>query len=669
MANLLLEIFSEEIPARMQLKAGEDLKTLFSEKLKAQGLRYSSIETFVGPRRLGAHIEGLDEKTEAVSESRRGPKIGAPEPAINGFLKSVGLTLDQCTQENGYWVAELKQESRQTAGIIPDIINQILAQFSWPKSMRWHGSSQTWVRPIRSLICIFGGKTLVNAVPSLGLITGNKSRGHRFLSSGEITVSDFDDYKTKLGDASVILNHHVRQSVIQAQLNVLAKEKGLTVVSDLALLEEVSGLVEYPMAMLGKIDQEFMGIPAEVLSTSMRVHQRYFTLHDSKGNMAPYFGVIANMKPTPEMLKGYERVLRARLSDAKFFFEQDLKIPLQDLLPKLNEIVFQAQLGTLAQKVDRLQNVMKTQEGKRAARLCKADLLTQMVGEFPELQGVMGKIYALKQNEGADVALAMHEHYQPLGPNDSCPTNQLSVELGLADKMDTLVGFLGNGMEPTGSKDPFALRRAALGVIRLIIENNLKNYNLSENIQKSIESYKKQRILLSNPNALETVIDFIITRLTVYLKGQGIEHDCVQAVLMDTDDIWSLSQRGKAIAGFLKTSDGIALKSAFRRAHGIVKKSEKNKLYLRGEFLLEPAEIKLHDALNTVAQTYDTYLRKDDYVGLMGQLATLRQPVDNFFDTVTVNCDDEKIRNNRLALLQLMLDKIQAIGDFTKLEG
>lgn len=686
MAEFLLEFFSEEIPARMQRRAMDDLKRLLEQEFKNYGLSPDSIESFVTPRRLTAVVRGLVEVTPGKSEERRGPRLEAPDAALQGFFKAASVTREQCEQRDGYWYAKQEVPAQQTVDIIPDIVRTIIAAFPWAKSMRWPQATQTWIRPLRSILCVFAGKSLEFQVDSVGLVTGNQTAGHRFLAPELSTINSFEDYKTKLEKAFVILDHSERQVLILKSLQEQASVQGLILQEDEGLLEEVAGLSEYPVCRLGKIDLDFMGLPKEVLSTAMRVHQKYFTLLNKDGTLAPFFGVVTNILPSDggtEMIRGYERVLRARLSDAVFFYKEDQKIPLEDLTSKLAGIIFQARLGTVGQKIERLQEVMNSASGKKAAALCKADLMTNMVGEFPELQGIMGEIYARIQGIDPVIAQAIREHYQPQGPLDRCPSNALSIELAMADKIDTLVGFFGIGEEPTGSKDPYALRRAALGIIRLIRENALKDFRFNNLLEKSLKTYQTQGVQFKESTTTDRVFDFILDRLKVALRAEGLRHDCVSAVVDGSQkslnpaikyNLWSLAERSKALHDFLETSDGHALQSAFRRANGILMTEQKkdNKSYtgihLSSKLLLEPQELTLFSAVENISKEAEPLLEKHDYASLMVNLSQLRSHVDAFFD-LKVNDDNPEVRLNRLELLGLLVNQTSIIADFSKIEG
>jgi glycyl-tRNA synthetase beta chain len=676
MNELLLEFYSEEIPARMQLKAQQQAQELTVELLNSFGAVYEQVTSFVACQRLTICVQELEPLTQATNDSRRGPRIGAPEAALAGFAKITGCNQDQWQQKDGYWYAEILQVGQNISQLLPKLVTSFLDQFSWPKSMRWYNPqtkdfTRTWIRPIRSILCIYNGEPIKFKVEGLDIESSNQTYGHRFLAPNPITVKNFTDYRQQLEKALVILDHQERQKLIQESLNKQAAQLGLTVQWDQNLLEEVAGLVDYPFAHLGQIESEFMHLPAQVLSTSMRVHQKYFSL--LKGNqLAPYFGVISNVNPVnnESMMSGYERVLRARLSDAAFFFEVDTRASLETLVPKLDHIIFHAKLGNLGQKVKRLQNLITTEKGKRAALLCKADLLTNMVGEFPELQGTMGEIYALLKGEPAEVALALKEHYQPAGASDDCPTSLLSVELALADKIDSLVGFIGVGIKPTGSKDPFGLRRATLGIIRLLANHTNPDFNLLSLIERSVKTYQEQQFSLSS-NTKQEVIQFINDRLVVYLQSQSLS--CVPSVLATSKDaevynIRSLAERSFALENFLTTSAGTSLKATYRRAAGILDKTS-TPFEINPDLLTEIAEKDLYKHIQVLSKNYHSLLSNHEYQPLMEHLAQLRTPIDAFFDTVMVNCDDEKLKNNRFALLQLFIHSVNQIADFSQLQG
>lgn len=676
MAELLIEFFSEEIPARMQLKAAEDLKSHMNAALTGLALEFSDLETYVTPRRLVCVVNDLTTQTKESREERRGPRVGSPEAAMAGFLKAAGVTQDQCVQKGDYWYATIIQKSRQAESLIPELVRGLIRGFSWAKSMRWPGATLSWVRPVRSILCLLGGKPIIFEVPEFGLTTSNKTCGHRFLAAQELEIHSFADYREKLARAYVVLDHAERQQRIEAGLKELAEQNNCVLEPDKGLLVEVAGLTEYPQPMMGTINAEFMRLPKPVLSTSMRVHQKYFTFVDASGNIAPYFGFAANTVPTDggkDMLRGYERVLRARLSDAAFFYDQDCGIALETLVPKLDKIIFHAKLGTLGQRIQRFNALVDSPEAKRAALLCKADLVSFMVGEFPELQGIMGAVYARAQGESQGISQAIETHYQPVGANDSCPGNPVAIELALADKIDVLVGFFGIGEAPTGSKDPFALRRAALGIIRIIRENNLKEYNLRAKLEAAQMLYQGQGVIFIKDFQIDQVVEFIIERLSHALRSEGIRHDCIAAVIeadqMD-ENICSLADRASSLNQFLESESGVSLQAAFRRAQGILTKSD---IDLSGHELIagkltELAEKNLLSHLERLSSQAPVLLQSGKYLDLMQLLSGLRPVVDDFF-TLKINDDEESTRLNRFALLQQLVNQTLKVADFSKLEG
>lgn len=675
MSEFLLEFFSEEIPARMQLKAAADLKKLMEAALIKEGLSFSDIKTFVTPRRLTCVVDGLAMQTVESVEERRGPRIDAPMAAMAGFLKSAGISQDKCLKKDGYWYATIVQPVQQAETLIPGIVRGIIRDFSWPKSMRWPEATLAWVRPVRSILCLLNGHVNIFEIPEFGLTSSDKTYGHRFLAPEELTITSFADYQERLAKAYVVLDHQERQGLIITGLTALAKEKGCQLESDLALLAEVAGLTEYPQPLLGAINPAFMRLPKSVLSTSMRVHQKYFTFTDKEGNIAPYFGLVANTIPTDggkEMMRGYERVLRARLSDAAFFYDQDCGIALETLVPKLNKIIFHAKLGTLGQRVERFIAVATSIETKRAAVLCKADLVSSMVGEFPELQGEMGGIYARTQGECENVSQAIQEHYQPVGISDTCPTNKVAIELALIDKVDALVGFFGIGETPTGSKDPFALRRAALGIIRIIRENNLKDYHLREVLTQVADLYQQQEVKFIKGFHIDQVVNFIVERLAYMLRAAGVRHDCISAVLeADQDEnICSLADRALSLMHFMESNAGASLQAAFRRAQGILAKSniDLSSHQLDIENLSDVMEKNLFTQLKQLSVQTPALLKSGNYLELMQILSDLRPTVDDFF-TLKINADNEIDRLNRFVLLQRLIDQTRQIADFSKLEG
>jgi glycyl-tRNA synthetase beta chain len=691
MAELLLELLTEEIPARMQARAAEELKRHASEWLQAHRLAFTSLAAFVTPRRLTLVIEGLPETQPETTEERRGPRVGAPSNAVEGFLKSVGLkSIEECEQRDTgkgvFYFAVIRRPGWPTKQVLPDLIRATVDSMEWPKSMRFPAARFRWVRPLVSAICLFDGAVLpvdLDAVP-----VGNTTRGHRFLSSGTLTVTSVADYRRKLREAYVILTREDRSQAVSLALYEKAAEAQLTLKDDPGLLDEVTGLVEWPVVLMGAIDPAFLDLPPEVLTTSMRTHQKYFACLDRQGKLAPRFLVVANMLAEDggtAIVAGNERVLRARLSDARFFWEQDRKIPLAARMPKLAERIFHAKLGSVLDKTRRVERLAEAlvpfiggaDKAKvlRAAELAKADLSSGMVGEFPELQGVMGRYYALHEGEATEVAAAIAEHYSPLGPNDRCPSAPTSVAVALADKIDSLVGFFSIEEKPTGSKDPFALRRAALGVIRLILENQLR-LPLTRVFRQAfiIGGQGAKGAPGTDPTA--DLLAFFADRLKVHLREQGVRHDLVAAIfaLGGEDDLVRLLARVAALDAFLKTDDGANLLVAYRRAANIVRIEEKKDgVTYPGEpdpkLLQEPAEATLAAELDRAAAASTEALAREAFASATAVLAGLRGPVDEFFARVTVNCENRQLRANRLRLLAQIRDTLNRVADFSQIEG
>jgi glycyl-tRNA synthetase beta chain len=698
MSELLLELFSEEIPARMQARATEDLQRLMSDKLHEAGLHFTLIRTYVTPRRLTLVVEELPAAQPDVREERKGPRVGSPQPAIDGFLKSAGLkSLKDCeerdTGKGVFYFAVVEKKGRRTAEVLPGIIVECIQQMPWPKSMRFADLTQRWVRPLHYVLAVFDGAVLEGSVPMGGgakLAFTSRTRGHRFLSPAEISVANSSDYIVKLKAAKVIPDPTERRNLILAQCRDRALKEGLTVKSDEGLLDEVTGLVEWPVVLMGKIDQQYMSLPPEVLTTSMRTHQKYFALQDKGAKLAARFLVVANMDTHDkgaQIVAGNERVLRARLSDAMFFWEQDQKVRLADRLPALKEIIFHAKLGTLGQKVARIESLARhiaglipgcnADQAAQAARLAKADLTTGMVGEFPELQGIMGRYYAANEGHAPGIADAVADHYRPLGPNDLCPSAPVSVAVALADKIDSLVGFFANDEKPTGSKDPFALRRAALGAIRLILENGLR-LKLRDVFGFAYNGFHDQGGFEQNQPkvVIAQLLDFFADRLKVALKEQGVRHDLIAAVfaLGDEDDLVRLMARVKALQDLVESDAGANLLAAYRRASNIVR-IEERKDAASYDGAADPAkftqeeEKKLFQALDRESQVARTRITGEEFVAAMGALANLRAPIDAFFDRVTVNDPDPALRSNRLRLLSTIRATLNAVADFSKIEA
>lgn len=698
MAELLLELFSEEIPARMQARAADDLKRLVTDKLKERGLAFTEARVYVTPRRLALVVDGLPLAQPDVKEEKKGPRVGSPQQALDGFLKSAGLSsLDQCEQRDTgkgvFYFAVIEKKGEKTANVLPRLITESIQDLPWPKSMRWASFDQRWVRPLHSIVALFDGKVVPGNLPIGGdktIAFGNVTRGHRFLSQGAIEVSSFHNYAEQLRRNHVILDQVERRSLIQRQCEAEAAKEGLSVKPDDALLDEVTGLVEWPVALIGRIDEHFMDVPAEVLTTSMRVNQKYFALLDKSGKLTPRFLVVANMQAKDSgkaIIAGNERVLRARLSDAQFFWQQDQKIKLAERAVGLSGIIFHAKLGTLAQKVDRIRALATELSSKipgaetelvtQAVDLAKADLLSGMVGEFPELQGIMGRYYARLEGLPEPVANAIADHYRPLGPNDDCPTSPVSVAVALGDKIDSLVGFFAIDEKPTGSKDPFGLRRAALGIIRLVLENGLR-LSLRQVFGVAFDAYAGQ--LKSGQGNREAVtadlMEFFADRLKVALREKGIRHDLISAVfaLGDEDDLVRLLARVDALKNFVEGEDGANLLTAYKRAANILRIEEKkdSTRYDGGvdiAALKQTEELALQNALGHSIDKARRSLEAENYSEAMFALASLRSPVDAFFDHVTVNADDKALRANRLRLLSAIRSTLNAVADFSKIEG
>ncbi len=699
MAELVLELFSEEIPARMQARGAAGLARLVGEQLAAAGLSFDPPVAYVTPRRLALVVDGLPDRQPDVREEKRGPRIDAPEKAIQGFLRANGVTRDQCEQRKAgkgtFWFAVLERAGRPTTEVLPDRLAAAVAALTWPKSMRWGAGHDRWVRTLERGLCVFDGAPLAFDLPG-GVPVGAVTTGHRFLDPGPIEVTSFAQYHEALRTAHVVLDPAERRQIIADGAAALAAAEGLSVKEDKGLLEEVAGLVEWPVPLMGRIDEAFMDVPAEVLTTAMRTHQKYFSVLAPDGTLAPRFVVVANTE-APDggagIVAGNERVLRARLSDAKFFWDQDRKSSLASRVDALQPMVFHAGLGSLVHKVARIEALAgeiaaflpgaDAELARSAARLAKADLTTEMVYEFPELQGTMGGHYARHDGWGEAVALAVAEHYAPQGPGDDCPRAPLSVALAMADKLDTLVGFFAVGERPTGSGDPYALRRAALGIIRLVIENGIR-LSLREVIRKAywgynetVPDFEAQRDGGHRPKILEAaLLGFFADRLKVHLRAQGVRHDLIAAVfeLGGEDDLVRLLARVAALERFLSAEDGANLLIAHKRASNIVAIEEKKDgAALAGPsdaaLLAEPEEAALHGALEEARRKAAPLVAAERFDDAMTVLADLRGPVDAFFDCVTVNSKDAGLRANRLRLLSEIRETMGAVADFSQIEG
>ena len=718
MPDLLLELFSEEVPARMQRRAAEDLRRLVTDALVEAGLVYEGAKAFATPRRLALTVHGLPARSPDRREEKKGPRVGAPEKAIEGFLKSAGLTsIDQAkVQEDtrgDFYVAVVEQPGRPASEVIAEIVPRIVRAFPWPKAMRWGPQSAkpgslTWVRPLQSILCVFGPETEDTEIVPFeidGIRSGNVTFGHRFMAPREIVVRRFEDYAAKLEKAKVVLDADRRKEIILADARNAALAANLELIEDEALLEEVAGLVEWPVVLMGSFDERFLELPPEVVRATIRNNQKCFVLKRGE-TLAPNFALVANIEARDgggEIVAGNGRVIRARLSDARYFWETDLKPlsgyeaagkPLDQRLAKLKalNVVFHEKLGTQGERVERIARLAKEiaplvgadpAKAERAANLAKADLTTEMVGEFPELQGLMGKYYALAQGEDTSVAAAIEDHYKPLGPTDRVPTDPVAIAVALADKLDTLVGFWAIDEKPTGSKDPYALRRAALGVIRIVLENGLR-LSLNGQIRAAIKDFRPIMPLKGigtfgapdSTAARQDLLAFLADRLKVQLRDQGARHDLVDAVfaLGGQDDLLLIVRRVEALGKFLDTDDGKTLLAGVKRAANILRDEEKkaNESYdgpVEPKLLTEPEEKALFEAVGAADGKVRAAVDIEDFAGAMTALAALRAPVDAFFEKVRVNADDPAVRANRLRLLNRIREATLAVADFSKVGG
>lgn len=685
MTELLLELFSEEIPARMQVKAASDLERLVTAALKEAGIAYAASASYSTPRRLTLVLDGLPLSQPDKSEERRGPRVGAPEKALEGFLRGAGLSKDQLeereTPKGAFYYAVVETKGGQTADVLKDIIPAALSALPWPKPMKWNDRKARWVRPLHNILCLFDGAAL--PVQWEHLSSNAQTFGHRFMAPAALDVKSFDDYRSKLRNAYVMLDDAERREIIDKDARKLATDEGFSLITDAGLLAEVAGLVEWPEALIGAIDPKFMDVPQEALISAMRNHQKYFSLADKTGKMAPRFITVANLRAEDggkKITEGNERVLSARLSDAKFFWDLDRKNTLESRVAALEKVVFHARLGTVREKVSRIVDLARViapfvaganaDDCARAALLCKADLTTEMVGEFADLQGLMGRYYAQHDGEKAEVATAIQEHYSPLGPNDACPSDPVSVVVALADKIDTLVGFFAMDEKPTGSKDPYALRRAALGVIRLVLENDLRLP-----LTKVFEAADAAQII-DDKLVVADLLDFFGDRLKVHLKEQNVRHDYIAAVftLGGTSDLVRLMAQVNALSGFLDSEDGANLLVAYRRAANILRIEEKKDNISYNDapdraLFVEDVEIKLYERIEEVSELLASSLGADAFEAASQAAATLRKPVDAFFDNVIVNADEADVRSNRLRLLASIRNSLDQLADLSKVEG
>jgi len=744
MPELLLELFSEEIPARMQARAADDLRRMVTDRLAAEGLVYEGAKAFATPRRLALTVQGIPARQSDLKDERRGPRVGGPEAAIQGFLKATGLAslqeakIQRDPKKGDFYVALIEKPGRATFDVLADMLPVIIRTFPWPKSMRWGERSARpgalqWVRPLHSIVATFG---IENEEPDVvkfavdGIEAGRTTHGHRFMAPAPIEVRRFEDYQAKLDAAKVVLDPQARKDIIQADAKQLAFAQGFELVEDEALLDEVAGLVEWPVVAMGSFEKEFLSIPGEVIRATIRNNMKCFVVSDPKrGKLVNKFILTANIDASDggkAIIAGNERVIRARLSDAKFFYETDLKTRLEDRLPKFDNIVFHEKLGTQGERIERIERLAAeiaplvgadVEKTKRAAHLAKADLLTEVVGEFPELQGLMGKYYALAQGEDASVAAASEEHYKPQGPADRVPADPVSVAVALADKIDTLVGFWAIDEKPTGSKDPYALRRAALGVIRIILDNNLRiklsgllvspvmrvldkhvlltdteqHSTMRSQLWQAAASHEAVLAILSklldygvNPKWLVEeklrkpiveLLSFFADRLKVQLREQGARHDLVDAVfaLEGQDDLLMVVRRVDALGKFLDTDDGKNLLAGTKRAANILRIEEKKdgRTYdgaPDAALYSLPEEKTLATAIDQVKAEASAAVAKEDFASAMSAMAKLRPAVDAFFDKVKVNDDDAKVRENRLKLLNEIRAATRAVADFSRIQ-
>lgn len=696
MPDLLIELFSEEIPARMQARAAMDLKARVTDGLVEAGLTYSGAAAFHTPRRLCLALEGLLAESPTLREERKGPRTDAPEKAIEGFLRGAGVAREDLSvrddKKGQVYFALIEKPGRPAAEIVAEVLESVIRNFPWPKSMRWGENSLKWVRPLHSILCILTSESGTDVVPVDidGLKAGATTAGHRFMSPAQFSVTDFEDYAAKLKRAHVVLDAEERADHIWQEATNQAFASGLEVVEDRGLLAEVAGLVEWPVVLMGEIGSDFLGLPAEVLQTSMKEHQKFFSVRNPKSGGIERFVTVANRETADDgatILAGNQKVLAARLSDAKFFWENDLRIAragMSDWTDALANVTFHNKLGSQADRINRIATLARAiapaigadaDLAEQAARVAKADLSSEMVYEFPELQGLMGRYYAEAAGLPAEVAAAAEEHYSPLGPSDDVPSAPVSVAVALADKIDTLTGFWAIDEKPTGSKDPFALRRAALGVIRLVLANGLR---VSLNADGGPFAVARDAVAERDGARADTddLLSFLHDRLKVHLRDEGLRHDVIDACLAmpGNDDLVLLTNRAEALGAFLKTEDGGNLVQGFKRANNILSQAEEKDgvSYEFGadrKFAEDPTETALFDALQTARPEIDAAMAKDDFARAMSAMAGLRAPIDAFFEAVQVNSDNSIVRRNRLNLLSSIRSTCLAVADLTRVEG
>jgi glycyl-tRNA synthetase beta chain len=685
MADLLIELFSEEIPAGLQAPAAQNLKKLLTNGMVEAGLTYANASAFHTARRLTLVVEGLLDASPTVQEERKGPKVGAPEQAIDGFLRGAGLSMDDLEvrddKKGQVYFAKITKPGRPAAEIVAEVLEATIRNFPWPKSMRWGSGSLRWVRPLQSILCVLSNEAEVSVVPLDvdGIKAGNQTRGHRFMAPDAFAVSGFEDYETKLKRAKVILRADERQAAIWQEAQTQAFALGQSVVEDTGLLAEVAGLVEWPVVLMGQIDEEFLDLPPEVLKTSMKEHQKFFSVSNPKTGRIDRFVTVANIEAADQgatILKGNQKVLAARLADAKFFWENDLreaKAGMGNWKAALENVTFHNKLGSQAARIKRIAALARDlapvvgadpDMAEQAALVAKADLSSEMVYEFPELQGLMGRYYAEKAGMSADIAAACEAHYSPLGPSDDVPTAPVSVAVALADKLDMLTGFWAIDEKPTGSKDPFALRRAALGVIRLTLDNHL-TLPLAD------------RLAAADAGAgAADLLGFFQDRLKTYLRDRGIRHDVIDACIAmpQSDDLALLLKRAEALQGALGTDDGENLIQGFKRANNILSQAEEKDgvEYSFGadvKYAENEAEKVLFAALDSADKTIQPAMATQDFAAAMAAMATLRGPIDAFFEAVKINADSALVRRNRLNLLSRIRTTCLSVADLTKVEG
>jgi glycyl-tRNA synthetase beta chain len=742
MPDLLLELFSEEIPARMQTRAAGDLRKLVTDRLVAAGLLYDGAKAFATPRRLALAVQGVPVRQPDIKEEKKGPRVGAPTAAIQGFLKAAGLqSIEQAKiqrdKKGDFYVALIEKKGRPAIDVVAEIVPDVMRDFPWPKSMRWGERSArpgalAWVRPLHSILATFGAEMEEPEIVPFsvdGITAANVTRGHRFLAPAPFTVRRFEDYAKKLKAAKVVLDPEARQEIIRADAQNIAFAQGFALVEDADLLAEVAGLVEWPVVLMGSFDEDFLAIPQEVIRATIRNNQKCFVLRDpATALLVNRFILVANTEAEDggkAIVAGNERVIRARLSDARFFYETDLKTRLEDRLPKFEHIIFHEKLGTQAERIARIEALAghiarlidaDIEKTERAAHLCKADLLTEVVGEFPELQGLMGRYYAEAQDEDEAVAHAIEDHYRPKGPDDLVPAEPVSVAVALADRIDTLVAFRSIGEIPTGSRDPYGLRRAELGVIRLIEANNIQ-MNIRNVLEHHYLYFAKKRatedeqfanmlaqslsqdslrdenfearwehelmhsaaLLWSRATANESMLN-LGERLIVQLRARGARHDLVHAVVfLDIPtDILLLIRRVEALGKFLDTDDGKNLLAGFKRTTNIIRIEEKNdgRQYTGKpdpQFYRQDEERELARAIDAAKDEASTAVAREDFEAAMRAMAKLRPYVDAFFDKVTVNVaggpEAAKLRENRLLLLNEIRAATRAVADFSRIGG